>query len=283
MTLYTNEEERKKDIAKNREVAAFSYLLILSPVLLFTRRDSHFIQFHARQATFLFVAAIIFAQLSTPWSWMNFFVLAICLTGFIQANFGAEWRAPVVANIIETGVNGDRIWKGLVHYFGILKQVFVHSKKEKKKEPEMPNIPTETATNVSGVLAQQNEVLRFQRERISFLERELLLVNILRKNGVNEFSQKEKDTIRNYTQELANAVSKNAKIEIDPAFMDIQYQDEEILFGGFDKTEKTAWVYSTITLSQGKNFGEFFGQKIYLDDEKEQKKLLADIKKNIGK
>jgi len=279
MLEYKNEEERAKDIAKNREVAAFAYLLILSPVLLFTRRDSPFIQFHAKQATLLFIFAVLFAQLQRPWSWMNFFILAIALTGFIQANFGSAWRAPIIANIIETGVSGDSIWQGIVHYARVLKHVFVRKTETEQKKASPPNIPVHTADNLAEVLAQQNEVLSFQRERIEFLERELLMASILRKHSVKRMGEKEKEAIKEYAKRLAHALHKNARIDITPYVMRISFGKHEILFGGFDVEEKGGWVYTTLPLKRGEPFGKYMGVPVSLHDEKEQNSLLSAIKK----
>lgn len=121
------EEEKKQ---QQRDVAAFAYFLVLSPVLLFTRKDSSFIQFHAKQATALFIVAVFFALLPTPFSYLNFFVVALALTGFMQANMGKEWRMPIIANIIETGISADVVWGYVVRFFQTIKSVFTSSPKK---------------------------------------------------------------------------------------------------------------------------------------------------------
>jgi uncharacterized membrane protein len=73
--------------------------------LLYTKKSSPFIQFHAKQAVFLFVGGIVFAILGTPFSYANFLVLALCITGIIQANMGSYWRVPIVADILESGIS----------------------------------------------------------------------------------------------------------------------------------------------------------------------------------
>lgn len=276
--MYKNKQEKIDDITKNREVAAFSYMLILSPVLLFTRRDSPFIQFHAKQATLLFIAAVFFALLNKPWTWMNFFVLAISLTGFIQANLGVMWRAPVVANIIEMGIDGDRIWKNITHYANILKHVFVRKTQEKKKNSTPSNIPEKPTNIPSGILAQQNEMLAFQRQRIGFLEKELLVASILRKNRVEDMSETQQEHIKNITKNIADTLGKNTKITLHSYVITLTFGEKEVFFGGFEKSSNMAWVYTNFEIFGAETFGQFFGMNAPLDDEKEWKNNIQKMK-----
>lgn len=53
-------ETQKQDIQNNKDIAAFSYIWIFSVLVLFSRKDSQFIQFHARQALILFIFSVLF-------------------------------------------------------------------------------------------------------------------------------------------------------------------------------------------------------------------------------
>ena len=82
------DDAKLKDIVENKDVAAASYFLILSPILLFTRKDSEFIQYHSRQALALFLIFVFLWFLGTffiVFAWMTIGVFFIALTAFIQA------------------------------------------------------------------------------------------------------------------------------------------------------------------------------------------------------
>ena len=58
-TLPPNDAEAKqKDIKDNKDMAALSYVWILSVILFFARKDSPFIRYHSKQAMILFILSI---------------------------------------------------------------------------------------------------------------------------------------------------------------------------------------------------------------------------------
>jgi uncharacterized membrane protein len=80
-------------------LGALSYLWILSIVILLVKRDSAFVQFHARQGLVLCIASIIFWWIPVLGWFLNLIILVLVIIGFVQALNGAEWKMPVVSEL----------------------------------------------------------------------------------------------------------------------------------------------------------------------------------------
>lgn len=93
-----------KDVDQNRLVAALSWLWVLSAIILLVKKDSPFVQFHARQGFLVFLASIIlwilFGILG-PLAWvpqqlLHIAVFLVVVFGFVQALRGRWWTLPVL-------------------------------------------------------------------------------------------------------------------------------------------------------------------------------------------
>lgn len=89
-------------------MAALSYIWIISIVMLLTKKDSEFIQFHAKQGLVLFGISIVLWVISIPlfFLWMVnslvYLVLFVAaVVGFIKAYGGEKYKIPVVGDIAE--------------------------------------------------------------------------------------------------------------------------------------------------------------------------------------
>lgn len=84
------------DAERNKALAALSYVWVVSLVMLLLKKDSAFIQFHARQGLVLFLAFTIFGFIPF-FGWIaNIAVVALAVTGFISAVSGRWMKLPVV-------------------------------------------------------------------------------------------------------------------------------------------------------------------------------------------
>jgi uncharacterized membrane protein len=179
-TLSTKEIQ---DIESNKDVAAVSWTLIMAPILLVQRKDSPFIQHHARQAVILFVFAIIIVILPGSLSYLNIFSLAIAAIGLLNASSGSYWRAPLLYSLAEKGFTLSNIFTWLAdgwrYLIRIIKQAF--SSKERSSQdspsPKATSPEDKEALNTSQdqskleILQRQNQDLA---QKAGFLERELL-------------------------------------------------------------------------------------------------------------
>ncbi len=89
-------------------MAAISYLWIVSIIILLTKKGSDYIQFHAKQATVLFVIWVVLWAISIPlWFlapifWVVDVILLIAaIVGFIKAYSGERFRMPLIADLAD--------------------------------------------------------------------------------------------------------------------------------------------------------------------------------------
>lgn len=170
-------ESEHNDIEKNRDVAAFAYFLIFAPVLLYTRRDSNFVQFHAKQATVLFVFGIGVALLPTPLPLLNFLTAAITLTGFLQANLGRYWKIPFVSQLLESGFSVETVIAFLKKLLGTLKRIFTTAPSKTVKEAsnaiahmrglDLLKLNTKIEENTAHIAALQKEIEQIKKQTSS--------------------------------------------------------------------------------------------------------------------
>lgn len=93
-----------RDVEENRLVAGLAWLWVLSVIVLLVKKDSPYVQHHARQGFVLFLASIIvwialgifgaFALYLRQL--LNFAVFVLIVVGFVQAVRGKWWVLPVL-------------------------------------------------------------------------------------------------------------------------------------------------------------------------------------------
>jgi uncharacterized membrane protein len=140
-----NETPEQRDVRLNKDVAAFSYVWIMSVVVFASRRDSPFIQYHAKQALILFLISIPVAMIPFLGRYLVFIVLAGMLLGFINAGSGRREEVPFVGKLASGETKPKDIWNQMKPYMDklmhVLQQVFKkpeHAKTAPKTEPAKP-------------------------------------------------------------------------------------------------------------------------------------------------
>ena len=106
--------EQQADIERNKDVAAMSYLWILSIVVLYARKDSPFIQYHAKQGVWLWLISIPVWLIPRVGHYLEFFVLAGMIIGFLNAAQGKKHDVPVVGQLAKGTLTLLDIWKMVV-------------------------------------------------------------------------------------------------------------------------------------------------------------------------
>jgi uncharacterized membrane protein len=87
----TSKVSSKNDVESNKLFAALSYLWILSAIFLLFKKDSPFIQFHAKQGLVLFI-----------FGWLlQIVVFAFVVTGIVTAFQGKWFKLPLVSSLAE--------------------------------------------------------------------------------------------------------------------------------------------------------------------------------------
>lgn len=107
----TLSQEQVEDVEKNKDVAAASYLWILSLVVLYKRRDSPFVQHHAKQAVWLFVLSILLWMIPGVGHLLEFFVLAGMIIGFLSAAQGRSHDLPLIGALAKGTLTLRDLWK----------------------------------------------------------------------------------------------------------------------------------------------------------------------------
>ncbi len=109
------------DIQLNKDIAALSYVWILSVVAFFLRRKSPFVQYHARQGMALFVLSILFWTVPFVGKVLELFVLLLGAIGFVFAAQGKWVEVPLVGPLSRGDFKGVRAsWKDFVEAAGAL-------------------------------------------------------------------------------------------------------------------------------------------------------------------
>ena len=85
-----------KDIEENKVLAGLSYLWLLSIIMLLVKKESPFVQFHAKQGLVLFIASIICAIIPIV-GWMaSIVVIVFVIMGLVNALSGKAYQIPLV-------------------------------------------------------------------------------------------------------------------------------------------------------------------------------------------
>lgn len=96
-----------RDVEENRLVAAISWIWVISVIVLLVKKDSPFVQFHARQGFVLFIASILAWLLLGAFgqfAWflrqvLNLAVFVAIVVGFLQAIRGQWWSLPFLGQL----------------------------------------------------------------------------------------------------------------------------------------------------------------------------------------
>ncbi len=90
-----NETPEQRDIRENKDMAAFSYIWIMSVLIYFSRKDSAFIQYHSKQGIVLFLLTIPVSFIPVVGKYLVFLIVAGMLLGFLNAASGQIRDVPL--------------------------------------------------------------------------------------------------------------------------------------------------------------------------------------------
>lgn len=217
---------KEQDVKENKDTAAASYFLILSPILLITRKDSKFIQHHASQAFVLFALFIFLWMLGsfiTFFAWLTVGVFFVSLIGFVQAIQGEWYEMPYVYNMVKDGITVDGITSGvkktLIAGKKILKGLFP---KNTKENTENDASDTNSKNVSSGESSSSSEKEKQLEQRIETLEKllnarhnETISSDEKKKNkylSLDDISEKQQKII---TQKLSDLSQKDENAEVE--------------------------------------------------------------------
>ena len=104
----------KQDIEQNKDIAAFSYLWIMSIAVFFLRRKSPFAQFHAKQAMILFALSIAAYMVPVISKLLELGILGLMVLGFINAAQGQRKDIPLIGPLSRREITLRQAWQQIV-------------------------------------------------------------------------------------------------------------------------------------------------------------------------
>jgi uncharacterized membrane protein len=236
-------EQQKADIEKNNDMAAFSYFLVLAPVLLFTRKDSPFIQFHARQATVLLLVAVILVVIGGKIAYGNFLVLAVAITGIIQANMGVMWRTPVVSEMLDAGYTPEAVWRGIKYALAglvrTLRSIFGPpdgAKQDPFRKNAIPGkdycaFPRQAVQQVSQSSTSNTGFAAAQSPQQLFIQNAFL-----RGFAMRDIKNSSENKIKTLQEEITTNWLKGSTVQKDDYSMFAESDEKSVLIGGYSDT-----------------------------------------------
>jgi len=94
-----NETDDQKDIRLNKDVAAFSYLWIMSVFIYVTKKDSKFVRYHSKQGIVLFLLSIPISMIPYIGKFLIFILVGGMLLGFVHAAQGQYADVPFAGEL----------------------------------------------------------------------------------------------------------------------------------------------------------------------------------------
>jgi len=99
MTKKESTPNKAKDIEENKYIAILSYVWILCLVPLLLKRDSEFVQFHAKQGLVLFLAEIILVWVPLIGWALNLVLFVVSIIGIFKVLQGEYWKIPYAQDV----------------------------------------------------------------------------------------------------------------------------------------------------------------------------------------
>lgn len=123
----------------NKDMAAFSYVWIMSVLLYAARRDSPFIRYHSKQAMVLFFLSIGFAIIPFIGQFLMLFAIAGMLYGFVTAAQGQYTDIPIVTQLAKGEMTIQDLFKVFRDGWRSLVTMFREAKADSKATPSSQN------------------------------------------------------------------------------------------------------------------------------------------------
>lgn len=121
-----SETSEQADIRLNKDIAAFSYVWIMSVVIYCSRKDSKFAQYHSKQGIVLFLLSIPISFIPHIGTYIMLPIVAGMLLGFLNAASGQYRDVPIVGPMSR----GEMSIADLIHLLmSSIKKVFQEIKK----------------------------------------------------------------------------------------------------------------------------------------------------------
>lgn len=147
-----------KDVAENKDLAALSYVWVASVIVLFAKRESPFVQFHAKQGAVLFLLSLVVWAMPFVGTLAEVLVFALCVMGFLHAARGERTDVPIIGPLSRGSMDEVRqSWKDVVAAVGSLWARVRPPAGEQPKPPAESHQPPAPVHDVPPVHAQDTD------------------------------------------------------------------------------------------------------------------------------
>ncbi len=114
----SGDDADKKDIEENKDIAAFSYLWIMSVIVYFARaKRSPFVAFHSRQAIVIFILSVICLFIPVISRLLELGVLALMVWGFLNAVQGKRKDIPIIGPLSRREIGPMEAFRQIADFF----------------------------------------------------------------------------------------------------------------------------------------------------------------------
>lgn len=105
-----------QDIRDNKDIAALSYLWILSIVIFFWKKNSPFVRFHSVQGMILFGLTIVLPVIPVIGNILALVALAGMVMGFMHAAQGLQKDVPLVGPLSRREITVRQAWQQILAF-----------------------------------------------------------------------------------------------------------------------------------------------------------------------
>ena len=140
-------DSEKSDIEQNKDIAAFSYLWVMSVVVYFLKRKSPFVRFHAKQAMVLFALSIIVLFVPYVNRLLELMLMGLMAYGFVSAAQGLKRDVPIVGQLSRGEISPRQAWKQLVDMIVSAVNAIKSSMPKKDASPPPPSTPPSNSSS----------------------------------------------------------------------------------------------------------------------------------------
>jgi uncharacterized membrane protein len=107
-------ERNDADVAQNKDIAAFSYLWIMSVIVYLLRRQSPFVRYHSKQGMLLFVISLPLWFVPFIGNFLELIILGAMILGFMNAAQG-QWKdVPLIGPLSRREMTVREAWRIIV-------------------------------------------------------------------------------------------------------------------------------------------------------------------------
>lgn len=140
-----------KDVEENKDLAALSYAWIMSVVLLFLKKHSPFVHFHAKQGTVLFILSLLFWKIPYANRILELLVFFLMVWGFLASAQGRWTELPFVGHLARGKCTFRGSWKqtvaAVVHAKNWLVDLWTHHDQGGNPNSQGPRATTSSVSS----------------------------------------------------------------------------------------------------------------------------------------